>query len=207
MHASLNCDQVFDVLTQGPFPRGESDDIHVEMHLRCCHECRCLAEALRPAVGVLHESLNDFETPSLPGYSGQLAADSNIVDRVLARIDDGVSPQRADASFAIVPWAVSVVVVLCICLTLTGLLWGVGDPRATTAAAEIQGANPSSKDLHALAHATAPSCLLPASEATDAYGRYQCCTYCHTANNPRTPYVEAAAVLQGQLCMACHASP
>ena len=47
----MNCDQVFDILTRGPFPTGTSCDTPVEAHLNTCAECRRLAEALRPALG------------------------------------------------------------------------------------------------------------------------------------------------------------
>ena len=69
----MNCDQVFDVLTRGPFPAGEPSDEAVEWHLAGCDNCGRLAEALRPAVELLHEAIVDDETASLPGYSGRLA--------------------------------------------------------------------------------------------------------------------------------------
>ena len=62
----LNCDQVFDVLTRGPFPTGSPDDEGVEHHLRACHDCRQLAEALRPAVSLLHEAVAADEALDLP---------------------------------------------------------------------------------------------------------------------------------------------
>src|SRR5436190_19435945 len=68
----LNCDQVFDVLTRGPFPTGEPQDDAVERHLRACHECRQLAEALRPAVALLHEAVDADEALELPEYQGAL---------------------------------------------------------------------------------------------------------------------------------------
>jgi hypothetical protein len=68
----LNCDQVFDVLTRGPFPAGEPEDDAVERHLRACHECRRLAEALRPAVALLHEAVSSDEAIDLPEYQGAL---------------------------------------------------------------------------------------------------------------------------------------
>jgi hypothetical protein len=71
----LNCDQVFDVLTRGPFPSGGADDEAVENHLRACHDCRRLAEALRPAVELLHEAVSDGEALDLPEYQGALACD------------------------------------------------------------------------------------------------------------------------------------
>jgi len=68
----LNCDQVFDVLTRGPFPSGDASDESVEHHLRACHECRQLAEALRPAVELLHESIDRAGAIDLPEYQGTL---------------------------------------------------------------------------------------------------------------------------------------
>jgi hypothetical protein len=68
----LNCDQVFDVLTRGPFPTGEPEDDAVERHLRACHDCRQLAEALRPAVALLHEAIETDEASELPEYQGAL---------------------------------------------------------------------------------------------------------------------------------------
>jgi hypothetical protein len=68
----LNCDQVFDVLTRGPFPTGQPEDEAVEQHLRACHECRRLAEALRPAVAVMHEAVAADQAIDLPEYQGSL---------------------------------------------------------------------------------------------------------------------------------------
>lgn len=68
----MNCDQVFDVLTRGPFPSGSSDDASVELHLEACHDCRQLADALRPAVDLFHESMPHDEYGDLPGYRGSL---------------------------------------------------------------------------------------------------------------------------------------
>jgi len=68
----LNCDQVFEVLTRGPFPTGEPEDEAVERHLRACHDCRQLAEALRPAVALLHEAIASDDAMALPEYQGAL---------------------------------------------------------------------------------------------------------------------------------------
>ena len=68
----LNCDQVFEVLTRGPFPSGAPEDEAVERHLRACHECRQLAEALRPAVALFHEAVSADEALELPEYQGSL---------------------------------------------------------------------------------------------------------------------------------------
>lgn len=72
MKLLVSCDQVFEVLTRGPFPAGHDSDDAVEQHLRACHECRQLAAALQPAVALLHESLAAPETDDLPAYQGRL---------------------------------------------------------------------------------------------------------------------------------------
>lgn len=64
----MNCDQVFDVLTRGPFPTGTACDAPVEAHLRVCPECRRLAEALRPALELFQEAIGPEESRDLPGY-------------------------------------------------------------------------------------------------------------------------------------------
>jgi hypothetical protein len=74
MKLMVSCDQVFDVLTRGPFPAGQDSDEAVELHLRACHECRQLAEALQPAVALLHEAMPRDEGTALPAYHGELFA-------------------------------------------------------------------------------------------------------------------------------------
>jgi hypothetical protein len=71
----MNCDQVFDVLTRGPFPTGTSCDTLVETHLRGCGECRRLAEALRPALELFQETVAPEESRDLPGYWCAVATD------------------------------------------------------------------------------------------------------------------------------------
>jgi len=69
----MNCDQVFDVLTRGPFPSGEQPaDLAVQRHLRDCSECRELAQALRPALELFQESMSGSESASLPGFWAEL---------------------------------------------------------------------------------------------------------------------------------------
>lgn len=71
MKSVMDCDGVFEILTRAPFPSGDEHDAAVEAHLCVCHDCRRLADALRPAVGLLHESLAGED--SLPAYAGRLA--------------------------------------------------------------------------------------------------------------------------------------
>ena len=69
----MTCDDVFDVLTRGPFPSGAADDEQVERHLARCSECRRLATALRPAVELFQEAIEPDESCGLPGYRGRVA--------------------------------------------------------------------------------------------------------------------------------------
>jgi hypothetical protein len=71
----MNCDQVFDILTRGPFPTGTPCDTGVEAHLNNCSECRRLAEALRPALELFQEAVGPEESRDLPGYWCAVATD------------------------------------------------------------------------------------------------------------------------------------
>lgn len=83
---AVSCDDVFEVLTSGPFPRAvlERDsarvsaapcivaqDAEIEAHLAACHECRQLAEALRPAVDLIDAAVREIDA-DLPVYRGSL---------------------------------------------------------------------------------------------------------------------------------------
>ncbi len=66
----MDCDQVFMILTRGPFPTGAPSDEQVEAHLETCGDCWRLAEALRPALEVFQEAVPPAESRDLPGYWG-----------------------------------------------------------------------------------------------------------------------------------------
>ncbi len=67
----MDCEEIFGWLTSGPFPTGLTEDADIEAHLSICPDCGALAEALRPAPDLFHESLTPSETRNLPGYHGQ----------------------------------------------------------------------------------------------------------------------------------------
>jgi hypothetical protein len=106
----MNCDLVFEILTRGPFPSGDPTDASVELHLSRCHDCRRLAEALRPAVELFHETLSaEEEAGSLPGYYGALteAEEPNSIRVVAATprrnrpaLRESPAPRRARRRFA-----------------------------------------------------------------------------------------------------------
>ncbi|WP_425616353.1 hypothetical protein NA78x_006302 [Anatilimnocola sp. NA78] len=85
MKLLIHCEEVFDILTRGPFPSGNEHDEAVEHHLRCCHDCRQLAEALRPAVELFHECLSAEEVDSLPEYHGNVTPLTKPTTRRLPR--------------------------------------------------------------------------------------------------------------------------
>jgi hypothetical protein len=75
----MNCDQVFDVLTRGPFPTGAASDDIVERHLAGCGDCRRLAHALRPAIELFEEAVAPEESRGLPAYWGEACQASSDV--------------------------------------------------------------------------------------------------------------------------------
>ena len=89
----MDCDQVFMILTRGPFPTGEPWDEQVEEHLETCAGCWRLAEALRPALELFQEAVPPAESRNLPGYWG----DARPAASVVAELTDAM-PQTALAS-------------------------------------------------------------------------------------------------------------
>ena len=81
----MDCDQVFMILTRGPFPTGEAWDEQVETHLESCADCWRLAEALRPALEVFQEAVPPAESRELPGYWG----DARPASAVVAELQSG----------------------------------------------------------------------------------------------------------------------
>jgi hypothetical protein len=86
----MDCDQVFMVLTRGPFPTGEAWDEQVEAHLESCSECWRLAEALRPALEVFQEAVPPAESRELPGYWG----DARPASEVIAELASGATSTK-----------------------------------------------------------------------------------------------------------------
>src|SRR4029079_13859852 len=82
---AMDCDQVFMILTRGPFPTGEDWDEQVESHLEACADCWRLAEALRPALEVFQEAVPPAEGRDLPGYWGDARPASTVVAQLVGR--------------------------------------------------------------------------------------------------------------------------
>ena len=78
----MNCEQVFNVLTRGPFPTGDPIDGDVEDHLAECADCWRLALALRPALDVFQEAVPAAEGRELPGYWGDARPESLLMPQL-----------------------------------------------------------------------------------------------------------------------------
>ncbi|HEX3598938.1 MAG TPA: hypothetical protein VHU84_02275 [Lacipirellulaceae bacterium] len=90
----MDCDQVFMILTRGPFPTGESWDEQVETHLETCADCWRLAEALRPALEVFQEAVPPSEGRDLPGYWGDARpASMAVVDLRSGMTRTAIAPE------------------------------------------------------------------------------------------------------------------
>lgn len=97
----MDCDQVFMILTRGPFPTGELWDEDVEAHLETCGDCWRLAEALRPALEVYQEAVPPAESRDLPGYWGDArpAAVVSQLARATTRLAASADVRRATQTF------------------------------------------------------------------------------------------------------------
>jgi hypothetical protein len=91
----MNCDDVFVILTRGPFPSGSPDDHRVEAHLLHCADCQRLAEALRPNDSTRQESMGLDDGNALPGYWGESPGASSDMAISLSSAAEERQLQRA----------------------------------------------------------------------------------------------------------------
>ena len=133
------CDEVFDILTRGPFPTGAPSDGIVESHLAQCDGCRQLAEALRPAVELFQEAVTPEESRTLPAYWGESTsnltpwlsiekiAPSQVAQRTRRAVRHGIRKRRLPSlsSFSLRP-AARLAAALLLGMALAGLLRQLG---------------------------------------------------------------------------------
>jgi hypothetical protein len=132
--AAMDCDQVFMILTRGPFPTGALSDELVEEHLEVCGDCWRLAEALRPAHDMFQESVSSAEGRDLPGYWGDarpasaaVAALANNMTKVAATRRPRTAPPCAQPS-QIVPgtrWGSDLLPAMTLASAVTAAILGV----------------------------------------------------------------------------------
>ncbi len=204
MSCVIDCDGVFEILTQAPFPTGGPNDDDIENHLRVCHDCRCLAEALRPAVGLIHESLANDE--QLPRYDGRL------VEKIARK---AVDSRRAKH------WAALFAAGLAACL-LTWLNYSgahrrggssLGESRqsvlaapdtagmATLCSLELPNSCFQSRDRRAISLLVVEVAAKPVINASDL--DFSCCTQCHRFGGTGPASARALRALDAA-CAACH---
>jgi hypothetical protein len=104
----MNCDEVFVILTRGPFPSGSPHDRRVEAHLQRCADCQRLAEALRPNDDTLRESIGldegvVFNRTALYNFSTGLKADGTAGDAYGGQVaPDIVGNIRVDQAWGLI---------------------------------------------------------------------------------------------------------
>ncbi len=222
MKTLLNCDDVFDVLTAGPFPSGEQSDQQVQQHLETCVDCRSLAESLRPACGLLHEALSAGERTGLPVY----LADNNQISEIMHRVrSEPIAQTHASG-----PSVKQVLVWNSLAATVVLLLlfpWLLGGQESTHVIAHGGNAREAllgmtlPADCLQVAMAGRHKILHPAMSAGDdceschevgsveIHGNpvhaldYFCCTECHFVSSAKRPQVNDVARLIAA-CQTCH---
>lgn len=227
MNTVMTCDDVFDILTRQPFPSGSAEDALVELHLGACHECRCLAEALRPAVGLIHESMHETDDQSLPAYRGVLAEAG--VHRILDRsagsataVQRGRAPrvERAAAFGGGVLAGIVAAMVIWVVAGGDGLRGGTGVAVMGSSGSRMSlpgGRNrrieiPDDTGRVLLGSLQLKPCCFSSSSADQAgfdavavseeMREFVCCTMCHSAGTQLTGAQSTRRVTRA--CAACH---
>ncbi len=192
MKTALKCDEVFDLLTAGPLDEAESNQAAgVDEHLLECDSCRNLAEAMRPALHILHESLPPEQLEGLPVY---LSADDLAVREIMRQVRSAptVRPERGRLTTTLL-WLVASAA----CLLIGTWIYN--------SSVSVSSANePSSLASMSLP----PACTEPLDaeldhEQTEIANKYECCTRCH---NSSTKTLEDHTKLSSILlaCQHCH---
>ena len=225
MKLLVNCDHVFDCLTRGPFPSGSPDDDAVQRHLDACHECRQLAEALRPAVALLHEALPASEAADLPAY-GQAEVDESLCERadgaLAARIRQmldrqEVVPRRISRQQAVLHalrFTAAAMLLAAFVTLLAGVVWPQGERQVVVRPSFHADHQPAAQGLLHLASLNLPKDCLPGMMDTNPAPAiastigtaHVCCTRCHAAGKEGAVMNQRAVAALQQSCIACHAA-
>jgi len=229
----MNCDQVFDILTRGPFPTGTDCDEPVEAHLNECPECRRLAEALRPALELFQEAVDPEESRDLPGYWSAAATDAlavasatEVESRHAAQSGTGgTAVSRAGDWSALTAWRMAAMLAIGVTLGLVfnvrspldGISWSPFGSDAPPAPLEVRPAERNAALADRLQLASLPAaCLRDESERPALHSprrggialggelaRLDCCSGCHHAGSDSV--VPAAATVKiAASCQLCH---
>ena len=229
----IQCDEVFEILTRGPFPTGAPSDGIVESHLTHCESCRQLAEALRPAVELFQEAVAPEESRNLPSYwgdSGSNLAPWLTVERTATRRASrrpAAAPQRARARLKIpaasLQPAARLAAAVVLGMALAGLLRQLGSverqldlqaPLAVSDAHEVRWRLEEDGrqwfDRHGLSAACAAGDQAPKlaasrrGKATKDAIQLACCSSCHSAAGAGRKFSDSAMSTVANACKACH---
>ncbi len=215
----MNCDQVFDILTRGPFPTGTACDAGVETHLNACPECRRLAEALRPAIELFQEAIGPEESRDLPGYWCAVATDRK---QPVVSFKPKLEPLQAMTGgwthgsltknwSALTAWRMAAMLALGVTLGLLlhsrvafdGLSTIPPLPRG--AAAVPPASHENILHLTPAEHAEMTVLLAACTRNRPVSSPRNCCSECHNANSHNVP--SAATAVVTQRCQLCHKDP
>jgi hypothetical protein len=229
----MNCEDVFVILTRGPFPSGARSDAAVEAHLQVCPDCQRLAAALRPNERGPHDA---DESHALPGYwgnslepAGDLAISlSNAIGSPRARRLGFSRQQQAYFGKNLSVWQFAAAVALGIVLAAAlRTLVTVHTPNAVGGdpgiGAIMYGTGQRQAQLEE-AHWAVRSCrrskiaIQPLSGLSDDQSRNlmvqdltdeseRCCTQCHQAGEHTIPLSHAGVLSMQKACIACHRDP
>ncbi len=226
-HHLPTCDDVFDVLTRGPFPTGQHEtDFPVQRHLTVCHSCRELAEALRPVTAVLAEGQYDVadEETSLPVFLAEQRAPCSccVADQAESPSTDPVRQLR----MPLIALALSLMVVLAVSITWLAEQQSPSHGPVSPAGALVADSPPPASNFLE-AGFSLPNCSLMAvdnfqkraasegEQATEKLGQQfsaeQCCSQCHHAGKAPQPAASKTFALKGpqilalaSRCSLCH---
>jgi len=198
MKAVFTCDDVFDILTREPFPSDGANDEFVESHLAVCHECRQLAEAFRPAVGLFHESLAAGFDNELPMYRGRLKP---IIDSLNQTAVPARREPRHSLTLSQAAIATSLVLVGAVVFAIVLASPRTGDSVPVAATVRVI----QDRDYTLLAALQIPNDCTPTLEYSDRVltTQFVCCTKCHHATS-RVASTSLAISKTSAACAACH---
>lgn len=226
----IHCDEVFDILTRGPFPTGAPSDGIVESHLNHCDACRQLAEALRPAIELLQEAIESDECDSLPRYGGAAVSRTDWSDghhtplstkQLIVRPMTRAATTLRQKTVAW-PWrsAGKFVAAACVGLALAGLLRQIAAPHhsfprasAVPVAVAANWRLDTDGRQWAVEHGLSDRCreiingvtvvAAPGRQTMNDTLQLACCLGCHQADrNHRLPPERVGGFVQA--CQACH---
>ena len=197
----------------------------MEHHLRACHECRRLAEALRPAVALLHEAVDRAEALELPEYHGTLPPQRPLAAgakratpsaaRSVRRFDQAVSAIRLIAASLLL----AALGVLAYGYAVSPAGNGRDASFSSLLGSRVPPAHlPDGPALISLASLNLPARCVPAkyqalsadqakalaaAMANGAEEALRCCTECHAASRPLAANANLVAIA-AQNCVLCH---